>query len=90
MTRLRRVLCPATPDAYFNWIPASLHCSSFPPKAEMMNSSGENDVCLLVHHSASGGDDGNREIVWLCRTLNAVTRSVTHSFGGNDKQERRE
>ena len=25
ITRLRRVLCPATPDAYFNWIPASLH-----------------------------------------------------------------
>ena len=46
MTRLRRVLCPATPDAYFNWIPASLHCSSFPPKAEMMNSSGENDGCF--------------------------------------------
>ena len=51
ITRLRRVLCPASPDAYFNWIPASLHCSSFPPKAEMMNSSGENDGCLYFRRS---------------------------------------
>ena len=53
MTRLRRVLCPATPDAFFNWIPASLHCSSPPPSAEMMNSSGENDGYLLFHHSTA-------------------------------------
>ena len=53
ITRLRRVLCPATPDAYFNWIPASLHCSSPPPSAEMMNSSGENDGCLCFHHCSA-------------------------------------
>ena len=29
------------------WIPASLHLFVIPPSAEMMNSSGENDGCLL-------------------------------------------
>ena len=53
ITRLRRVLCPATPNAYFNWIPASLNCSPPPPSAEMMNSSGENDGYLLFHHSTA-------------------------------------
>ena len=53
MTRLRRVLCPATPDSYLSWIPASLHCSSPPPSAEMMNSSGKNDGYLLFHHSTA-------------------------------------
>ena len=40
-------LCPATPDAYFNWIPATLYCSSPPPTAEMTNKSGENDVVCV-------------------------------------------
>ena len=53
MTRLRRVLCPATPDAYLSWIPASLNCSSPPPTAEMTNMSGENDGCLLFRRSTT-------------------------------------
>ena len=53
ITRLRRGRSPATPDAYFNWIPASLNCSSFPPKAEMTNMSGENDGCLLFRRCSA-------------------------------------
>ena len=53
ITRLRRVLCHASRDAYLSWIPASLHCSSPPPSAEMMNSSGENDGYLLFHHCSA-------------------------------------
>ena len=51
--RRSRRLCPATPDAYFNWIPAALNCSSFPPKAKMTNMSGENDGCLYFHHCSA-------------------------------------
>ena len=77
MTRRSRRLCPATPDAYFNWIPASLHCSSFPPKAEMTNSSGENDGCfyfavLLFRHSYKNppARHPRRQAgiqLWICR-----------------------
>ena len=51
--RRSRRLCPTPPDSYFNWIPATLNCSSPPPSAEMMNMSGENDGCLCFRRCSA-------------------------------------